>query len=60
MKPAKGNSAMESIQLIVETGVRFCITIQIDKMAIYALQASETPVFHSELSSGSVKVCFLR
>ena len=32
--PAKGSNASERIQLIVETGARFCITIQIDNTAM--------------------------
>ena len=33
-KPANGSSASERIQLIVETGARFCITIQTESTAM--------------------------
>ena len=33
-KPAKGSSASDRIQLIVDTGARFCITIQTDNTAM--------------------------
>jgi hypothetical protein len=33
-KPANGSKASDSIQLMVDTGARFCITIQIDSTAM--------------------------
>lgn len=33
-KPANGSSASDRIQLMVDTGARFCITIQTDSTAI--------------------------
>ncbi len=33
-KPAKGSKASDRIQLMVETGARFCITIQMDSTAM--------------------------